>query len=228
MGRDIGRVSKNQVEGAAGPRAAPVAPYETDVPEAQPQGIAASQPESGTRMVQGQNPAVGPGTGEGEGEHAAAGAPLEDARAPRQFAQGLFGQQFGLRSGGQDLRVEAQRKIQEFAFTAQVCDRMTVLPAVDQEFSPCLLRRCERPLRMRQHPGAGAAQGVAPEPVGIARRAVAAGTQSGTGLKQRLAQGERLSRHRPDRPVAWPGVPAARGRPPDRGRHRAFRAGSAG
>ncbi len=99
----IRRVSQNQVEGSFRPGAMPVTLHKPNVLQPQPQGIALSQLDRGTRMIQGQDPAVGPGSGECQGECTAAGAPLEDARPARQPAQRLFDEQFGFGAGRQDL-----------------------------------------------------------------------------------------------------------------------------
>ena len=61
----IGRVSQNQVEGSLGPVAMPVTLLKPDVLQAQSQGVALSQFDRGTRMIQGQDPGVGSGSGEG-------------------------------------------------------------------------------------------------------------------------------------------------------------------
>lgn len=187
----------------------PVTLHKPNVLQAQPQGVALSQFDRSTRMIQGQDSAVRPGSGEGQGKHAAAGAPLEDVCPARQSMQRLFDEQFGFGAGRQDLGSQPDRKVQEFALAAKMGDRMAVLPTTNQRFAPRLLGWCQWPFRMREKPAAGAAQGMAPQPFGIGRRAVTAGSQSGTGFEQRLAEGERLSRHRPDRPVAWLGVLAA-------------------
>ena len=62
---DIRWVSQNQVEGSAGPGAMPVTLHKPDILQAQPQGIALSQLDCGTRMIQGEDLAVRPGSGEG-------------------------------------------------------------------------------------------------------------------------------------------------------------------
>ena len=105
--RNVGRIGQNQVKVTARPRPPPVASRKEDILEAQSQGIVPGQPNRGPRMIQGNNPAVGPSEGEGEGEGAAASAPLKDTGAARQCPQGLFCQQFSLRAWRQYAGVEA-------------------------------------------------------------------------------------------------------------------------